>query len=55
MKATNIIPVFKKDDRTDKVNIDISIMPKLSKFLERCLYKHHSQQYPFFDEILLFT
>ena len=50
MKLANIIPVFKKDDRTDKYNCrPISILPNLSKVFERCIYNQLSA---YFDWIL---
>ena len=43
--AANIIPVFKKDDQTDKANYrPISILPNLSKVLED-VYKTNSILY----------
>ena len=49
MKST-ITPVFKKNDRTDKLNYrSVSILPNLSKVFERCIYKQLSA---YFDGIL---
>ena len=43
MKLANITPVFKKDDRTDKINYrPISILPNLSKIFEKCIYNQLS-------------
>ena len=49
MKYAVVIPVHKKDDKTDKDNyIPISILPNLSKVYERLMY---SQIYPYFDTL----
>ena len=49
MKLANITPVFKKDDRTDKSNYrPISILPKLSKIFETCIYNQPSVFFGFF-------
>ena len=50
LKLTDLTPVFKKEDRTNKENYrPISILSNLSKVFERCLYNQLSV---FFDEIL---
>lgn len=39
MEAANLPQYFKKNDQTDKENYRLfSLMPKLSKVLERCIY-----------------
>ena len=48
LKYTDVRPVFKKDDKTDKENYrPISILPTLSKVYERFIY---NQMYPYFDK-----
>ena len=50
MKLANVTPVYKKGNRSDKVNYQpISILPNLSKVFERCIYNQIAQ---FFDKIL---
>ena len=50
LKNANITPVFKKGDRNTETNYrSVSILPKVSKIYERCLYKQMSK---FFDKIL---
>ena len=50
MKVANITPVFKKDDRTDKINYrSISILANLSKIFEKSIYNQLSI---FFDKVL---
>lgn len=40
LKNADVIPVFKKEDRTDKCNYrPVSILPNISKIFEKCLYK----------------
>ena len=47
MKYTDVIPIHKEDDKTDKENYcPISILPNLSKVYERLTY---NQIYPYFD------
>ena len=49
MKYTDVIPIHKKDDKTDKENYSpISIFPNLSKVCERLIY---NQIYPYFDTL----
>ena len=49
MKYTDVIPIHKKDDKTDKENYSpISIFPNLSKVCERLMY---NQIYPYFDTL----
>ena len=46
MKYADVIPIHKKDDKTDKENYrPISILPNLSKVYERLMY---NQIYPYF-------
>ena len=50
IKLAEVIPIFKKDDRTCKNNYrPISILPNLSKIYEKCLYDQLSN---FFEQIL---
>ena len=50
IKYTDVIPIHKKDDKTDKENYrPISIFPNLSKVYERLMY---NQIYPYFDTLL---
>ena len=50
MKTLNITPVFKKGDRNIQTNNrPVSILPKVYKIYEGCLYKQMSK---FFDKIL---
>ena len=50
LKLAEVIPLFKKDDRTCKSNYrPISILPNLSKIYEKCLYDQMSD---FFEQIL---
>ena len=50
MKLANVIPVYKKDNRSEKGNYrPISILPNISEVFERCVYKQMSQ---FFDGIM---
>ena len=47
MKYTDVIPIHKKDDKTEKENYrPISILPNLSQVYERLMY---NQIYPYFD------
>ncbi|XP_057316881.1 uncharacterized protein LOC130657914 [Hydractinia symbiolongicarpus] len=40
LKNADVIPVFKKEDRTDKCNYrPVSILPNISKIFEKCLYE----------------
>ena len=49
MKYADVIPIHKKDDKTDKENyLPISILPNLSKVYERLMY---NQIYPYFDTL----
>ena len=49
MKYADVIPIHKKDDKTDKENYrPISILPNLSKVYERLMY---NQIYPYFDTL----
>ena len=49
MKYADVIPIHKKDDKTDKENYNpISILPNLSKVYERLMY---NQIYPYFDTL----
>ena len=49
MKQVDVIPIFKKGDKTDKENYrPVSILPILSKIYERLVYE---QIYPYFDHI----
>ena len=49
MKYTEVTPIHKKDDKTDKENYrPISILPNLSKVYERLMY---NQIYPYFETI----
>ena len=49
MKYADVLPMHKKDDRTDKENYHpISIFPYLSKVYERLLY---NQIYPYFETL----
>ena len=49
LKYADIIPVFKKDDKTNKENYrPISILPNLSKIYERLM---DDQLYPYFNKI----
>ena len=49
MKYTEVTPIHKKDDKTDKENYrPISILPNLSKVYERLMY---NQIYPYFQTI----
>ena len=49
LKLAEIIPLHKKDDKTDKSNFrPVSILPLLSKVYEGCIY---SQVYQYFDKI----
>ena len=46
MKYADVIPIHKRDDKTDKENDHpISILPNLSKVYERLIY---NQIYPYF-------
>ena len=50
LKATDILPTHKKKDKSDiETYRPISILPKLSKIYERCMY---DQMYKYFDQIL---
>ena len=50
LKNSEVTPVFKKGDRTNKENYrPISILPNLSKIYEKCLF---DQIYTYFDKIL---
>ena len=50
LKLADVIPVFKKGDKTLKSNYrPVSILPKISKVYERCLFK---QMNLFFENIL---
>ena len=50
-KNTNIIPVHKKEERSDKTNYrPVTILPNLSKIYEKLIY---DQLYDYFDKILL--
>ena len=50
LQNLNITPVFKKGDRNSQTNNrPVSILPKVSKIYEGCLYKQMSK---FFDKIL---
>ena len=49
MKCADVIPIHKKDDKTDIENYHpISILPNLSKVYERLMY---NQFYPYFDTL----
>ena len=49
MKWADVIPIFKKGNKTDKENYrSISILPVLSKVYERLMY---DQIYSFFDTL----
>ena len=49
MKYADVIPIHKKDVKTDKENYrPISILPNLSKVYERVMY---NQIYPYFDTL----
>ena len=49
MKYADVIPIHKKDDKTDKENYrPISILPNLSKVYEKLMY---NQIYPYFDTL----
>ena len=49
MKYADVIPIHKKDDKTEKENYrPISILPNLSKVYERLMY---NQIYPYFDTL----
>ena len=49
MKYADVIPIHKKDDKTDKENYrPISILPNLSKVYERLMY---NQIYPYFETL----
>ena len=49
MKYADVIPIHKKDDKTDKENYrPISILPNLSKVYERLMY---NQSYPYFEKL----
>ena len=40
LKYANVTPLFKKDENTDKANYrPISILPSISKFFERLMFK----------------
>ena len=50
MKLANVTPVHKKSSQSEKGNYrPVSILPKLSKVFERCIYK---QIYEYFENIL---
>ena len=50
MKYADIIPIHKKDDKTDKENYHpISILPSLTEVYERQMY---NQICPYFDTFL---
>ena len=43
LKCANVIPLFKKEDKTDKTNYrPISILPCISKIYERIIFKQMS-------------
>ena len=45
LKFADIVPVHKKDNKTDKSNYrPVSILPSLSKIYERCIYQQMYQQ-----------
>ena len=49
MKYADVLPIFKKNDKTDKENYSpISILPNLSKLHKRLIYDH---MYPFLYQI----
>ena len=49
LRRNILIPIHKKDDKTDKENYrPISILPNLSKVYERLMY---NQIYPYFDTL----
>ena len=49
IKLANVTPVHKKGNRSEKDNYrPVSILPNLSKFLERCIYNQIAK---FFDKI----
>ena len=49
MKYDDVIPIHKKDDKTDKENyLPINILPNLSKVYERLMY---NQIYPYFHTL----
>ena len=49
LKYADITPIFKKDDKTDKINYrPISILPNLSKIYERFM---QNQMYPYLNQI----
>ena len=46
MKLAKVTPVYKKGSRLDKSNYrPVSILPNLSKFFERCVYRHFLMKY----------
>ena len=47
MKYADVIPIHKKDDKTDKENYH-PILPNLSKAYERLMY---NQIYPYFNTL----
>ena len=50
LKAAGILPTHRKKDKSDIENYHlISILPRLSKIYERCMY---DQMYKYFDQIL---
>ena len=52
-KNADIIPVHKKNEKSDKTNYrPVSILPKLSKIYEKLIY---DQLYDYFDKILLLS
>ena len=49
LKYADILPIFKKDDKTDKTNYRlVSILPNLSKIYERFM---QNQMYPYLNQI----
>ena len=50
MKLANVIPIYKKDNRSEKGSYQTaSILPNISKVFERCFYK---QIFQYFEEII---
>ena len=48
-KYSDVTPIHKKDDKTDKTNYrPISVLPNLSKVNERLMY---NQIFPYFDSV----